>query len=228
MKVFRILLIVSVVVFLGLSGVPSSRLSADPTDDLSLSLAHSPDLEVYDLMSVRKVADVLNDQLDLFPKALTPRLAKHLVKLCRFYRFDPAFILSLIRVESGFHIRVVSAAGAVGLMQVMPATALHIINEWDLPVPSHVDMKRALTDPFFNLTVGVAYLASLRDRYEGRSAYYLLAAYNVGPARLDEILENVALQHKTFHPVQTLKYYEAIRRGVPDFRYYNVRASHQS
>ena len=223
MKVFRIFIIGSVILMLGLSGVPSSRLSADPTDDLSLSLAHSPDLQDYDLMSAGKVAEVLSDQLDLFPKSLTPRLARHLVKLCRYYRFDPAFVLSLIRVESGFHVRVVSNAGAVGLMQVMPTTARLIIDDWDLAVPRRVDIRKALTDPFFNLTVGVAYLASLRDHYEGRSPYYLLAAYNMGPARIDELMTR-----KSFHPVQTLKYYEAIRRGVPDFRYYDVRAPHKS
>jgi soluble lytic murein transglycosylase-like protein len=216
MKVFRFFLILSVIVFIGLSGVPSARLNADPTDDLSLSLAHAPELEVYALMSERKVAEVLADQLDLFPKALTARLGRHLVALCHHYRFDPAFILSLIQVESGFHARIISHAGAVGLMQIMPATAQHIINEWDLPVPAHVDLKRALTDPFFNMTVGIAYLANLRDHYQGRSPYYLLAAYNMGPARVDELMAR-----KSFHPDKSLKYYESIRRGVPDFRYYS-------
>lgn len=215
----RFFLILSAIVFVGLSGIPSARLNADPSDDLSLSLAHAPELDVYALMSERKVAEVLRDQLDLFPDALTPRLAHHMVSLCRHYRFDPAFILSLIRVESRFRIKVVSSAGAVGLMQVMPATARHIIEEWDLPVPHHVNMARALTDPFFNMTVGIAYLANLRDHYQGRSPYYLLAAYNIGPARMDELLA------RGFHPSKTLKYYEDIRRGIPDFRYYSPARS---
>lgn len=215
MKLFRFFIILSAIIFLGLSGIPSTRLNADPTDDLSLSLAHAPELDVYSVMSSKRVAEVLQDHLDLFPKSLTPRLARHLVSLCRHYRFDPAFILSLIRVESRFQVKIVSSAGAIGLMQVMPGTARHIIDEWDLPVSRHVDMKRALTDPFFNLTVGIAYLANLRDHYLGRSPYYLLAAYNMGPARMDELLAR-----GSFKPSQTLRYYESIRRGVPDFRYY--------
>lgn len=215
MKVLRYCLIIPAVLIVGLSGFPSARLNADPTDDLSLSLAHAPELDVYSVMSERKVAEVLRDRLDLFPRALTPKLAHHLVNLSRHYRFDPAFILSLIQVESRFHAKVVSGAGAVGLMQVMPATAKHIIEEWDLPVPHHVNMARALTDPFFNLTVGIAYLANLRNHYRGRSPYYLLAAYNIGPARMDALIAR-----GSFHPKQTLKYYEAIRRGIPDFRYY--------
>jgi soluble lytic murein transglycosylase-like protein len=222
MKYFQFPLTVSLILFVGLSSFSMARLNADPTDDLSLTLAQSPTLEVYSLMSERKVSEVLGDRLDLFPKSLTPRLARHLVRLCRYYRFDPAFILSLIQVESQFHVKVVSFAGAVGLMQVMPATARHIIDEWDLPVPHQVSMKQALGDPFFNMTVGIAYLASLRDHYQGRSPYYLIAAYNVGPARMDELLT-----HKDFHPVQTMKYYDSIRRGVPDFRYY-VRTTSKS
>jgi soluble lytic murein transglycosylase-like protein len=222
MKWISGIIILSAILFVGFSSLPSTRLNADPTDDLSLTLANAPELNAYALMSEHKVAEVLADQLDLFPKSLTPRLARHLVSLCRHYGFDPAFILSLIRVESRFHVKVVSGAGAVGLMQIMPATARVMLEDWDLPLAKPVDFKRALMDPFFNITVGIAYLANLREHYQGRSPYYLLAAYNVGPARMDELLSR-----KSFHPDKTLKYYESIRRGVPDFRYY-VRTARES
>src|SRR6201993_1751506 len=104
MKQFRNLAIALVIGLVGLWGYPSGLLSADPTDDLSLYLAHAPARDVYRLMSEQKVAEVLADNLDLFPKSLAPRLAHHLVSLCKHYRFDPAFVLSLIRVESGFHV----------------------------------------------------------------------------------------------------------------------------
>jgi soluble lytic murein transglycosylase-like protein len=167
-------------------------------------------------MSEKKVEIVLSDRLDIFPKSLSPRLAHHLLQLCQFYRFDPAFILSLIQVESGFHIKAVSSVGAIGLMQVMPSTAQVMIDEWDLPAPKDgTSVERALTDPFFNLTMGVAYLSTLREHYQGKSPYFLLAAYNVGPARMDELLAR-----KEFRPNLTAKYYDAIRRGIPGFRYY--------
>ena len=192
-----------------------SVIQADPTDDFSFSLSHAPEVEAYQLMSEHKVAEVLADHLDLFPISQTPNLAHHLLSLCRTYRFDPAFVLSLIQVESRFHVKVVSPAGAVGLMQLMPATALRVAADWKIPHPPLTAMTRALQDPFMNLTMGVTYLAFLRDRYQQLSPYYLLAAYNIGPAKMDELLS-----HKSFKPVKTLKYFEAIRRGVPSFRYY--------
>jgi soluble lytic murein transglycosylase-like protein len=221
MKLFKMVLLGSLMSFVGFWGLTAGMLSADPTDDLSFYLEHAPARDVYRLMSEKKVAEVFADHLDLFPKSLTPRLAHHLVELCKHYRFDPAFILSLIQVESGFHVKIVSPVGAVGLMQLMPDTARYVVDDWDLPAPAPwISMDRALTDPFFNLTMGVAYLATLRDHYRGRTPYYILAAYNVGPARMDELLSR-----KGFKPDKTVKYYDAIRRGVPRFRYYQRRAA---
>jgi soluble lytic murein transglycosylase-like protein len=224
MKQFRNLAIALVIGLVGLWGYPSGLLSADPTDDLSLYLAHAPARDVYKLMSEKKVAEVLADNLDLFPRSLSPRLAHHILELCKHYRFDPAFILSLIQVESGFHVKAQSPVGAVGLMQLMPATAQHMVDEWNLPGPMGTStMERALTDPFFNITMGVAYLSTLRDHYQGRSPYFLLAAYNVGPARMDELLAK-----RMFKPDKTVKYYDAIRKGVTGFRYYKrTTASHK-
>jgi soluble lytic murein transglycosylase-like protein len=219
MKVFRVVIPASVIGLVSLWSLASGFLSADPTDDLSLYLSQAPARDVYRLMSEKKVAVVFADHLDLFPRSLTPKLAHHLVQLCKYYRFDPAFVLSLIQVESSFHVKVVSSVGAVGLMQVMPKTAEVMVNNWGLPAPagnaSLNSMARALTDPFFNVTMGVAYLSTLRERYQGKSPYYLLAAYNVGPARFEDLLARHA-----FRPDKTAKYYDAIRRGITGFRYY--------
>src|SRR5688572_27686047 len=92
---------------------------ADPVDDLSFTLGHPAGTEVYSLIPENRVSEILADRLDLFPKALAPRLAQHIIFLCKEYRFDPAFILSLIEVESGFHVKAASKVGALGLMQVM-------------------------------------------------------------------------------------------------------------
>jgi soluble lytic murein transglycosylase-like protein len=186
----------------------AARLQADPTDDLSISLSHPSAESAYRLMPEKRVTMILEDHLDGFPESEAPLLARHLLELCRRYRFDPAFILSLIQVESGFRIDVESPFGAIGLMQIMPATALKMAS--DLGVKA-----RSLTDPYYNLMIGVSYLAYLRDYYRGLPPYYLVAAYNIGPSKMDELRSR-----KSFKPVNTKKYYEAIRRGVPDFRYY--------
>lgn len=195
------------------------RYRVDPTDDLSFSL-HWGEAQRSRVMGVEQVQKILADRLDLFPVSQTPKLARHLVALCDQYRFDPAFVLALIQVESRFRVKVVSPAGAVGLMQVMPATASVVSQELSLKTLrlKKVDrsrFERMLTDPFLNVEIGIAYLAWLRDRYRDLSPYYLVAAYNVGPGRMDELLSR-----KEFKPVNTRRYYEAIRKGVPGFRFY--------
>ncbi len=208
--------------------VPSSAslTDADPTDDFSFTLEYSSKAELYHFMSEEAVSEVLSDRLDLFPKSQTPRLAHHILGLCKRFRLDPAFVLSLIQVESSFRVKATSPVGAVGLMQVMISTANDVIREEGLPFSGNEPFKgyslieghlnpAQLADPFVNTAIGIAYLARLRDYYKGFSPYYVLAAYNVGPTRMDELLDR-----KSFKPVETKKYFLAIRRRVPEFRYY--------
>ncbi len=208
---------VAVVMTLGLSG--ATGLQADPTDDLSFSLGPSHGLIGLfgeTTMPESRVVEIFQDRLDLFPRSQAPKLAAHLMRLCSYYRFDPAFVLSLVQVESRFRIKVQSPVGAVGLMQIMPATGLTLAPHAGMSIER---MRSALQDPFFNLQIGIHYLAWLRDHYKGLSPYYLVAAYNVGPARMDELLVR-----KDFKPTGTKKYFEAIRKGVPEFRFYRRKA----
>lgn len=221
---------VSVVLF----SFSSTLTEADPTDDFSMTLGHSHQTGLYRLMQDEQVSEVLSDRLDLFPKSQAPRLARHLVSLCKWHRFDPAFILSLIEVESSFRVKVISSVGALGLMQIMPATARFVIDELGFCFSGHeifpvrslrqsVLSQALLMDPYVNLAIGISYLAWLRDHYRGFPAY-ILAAYNVGPTRLDELLAR-----KSFHPDVTKSYFQAIRRKVPQLRFYqSIRSAQNS
>lgn len=84
------------------------------------------------------------------------------------HRLDALLLAALVEVESRFLPDAVSPMGAVGLTQVMPATA-----RW-LGVPGD------LTDPDSNLDVGARYLSQLLTRFEG-DLELALAAYNAGP-----------------------------------------------
>ncbi len=89
------------------------------------------------------------------------------------YRFDlePALVHAVVRAESGFNPRAVSRAGARGLMQLMPETAIEV-------------GVRDVFHPQDNLDGGVSYLRGLLDRYSG-DVHLALAAYNAGPGAVD-------------------------------------------
>jgi hypothetical protein len=187
---------------------------ADPTDDFSFSIAYATDSDDAHMMKEDEVAAILIDHMDRYPRSESRKLASHIIDLCKQYRFDPAFILSLIQVESGFRKNIVSYAGAMGLMQLMPATAEVVAKRYGVRYTG----ERSLLDPITNVSLGVAYLSELRKKYRGVSPYFAFAAYNMGPARLDRLA-----RHKRFKPVGTKEYYEKIRRGVPGLRFYSPR-----
>lgn len=91
---------------------------------------------------------------------------------------EPEMAFRLVRLESGFNPRAVSSAGALGLTQVMLATA-----RFYEPEISAAD----LLDPAVNLRIGFKYLSDLLERYDDDTEMALLA-YNRGPVRLAELL----------------------------------------
>ena len=113
-------------------------------------------------------------------------------------RFDmpDAWVRSLMRVESGGREYmngelITSGAGAMGLMQVMPSTYDGLRDRYALGDDPF--------DPHDNIMAGVAYM---REMYEIYGSPGFLAAYNAGPARLDDYLANVRpLPDETRHYV---------------------------
>jgi soluble lytic murein transglycosylase-like protein len=109
------------------------------------------------------------DASDRFP---LPRWAP-----LRGWRIDPALALAHIRQESKFRAEVVSPAGAVGLMQVMPATAAAMAAQNGLNYS-----PAALFNPPLNMELGQSFIEKMRR--SGATAGQLprvIAAYNAGP-----------------------------------------------
>lgn len=95
-------------------------------------------------------------------------------------RLDLALIYAISRKESAFIADARSHAGALGLMQVMPATARQTAAGLGLPSPSERDLR----EPTANLRLGANYLAEMLDRFDG-NLIMASAAYNAGPNRVD-------------------------------------------
>lgn len=87
------------------------------------------------------------------------------------YGVEEALIYSVVKQESCFNEKAHSRAGAIGLMQLMPATATHlkIKNPWN---------------PEQNIHGGVKYLSRMLKRFKGNKKF-ALAAYNAGPGKVE-------------------------------------------
>jgi soluble lytic murein transglycosylase len=90
---------------------------------------------------------------------------------------DPAVVFGLIRQESRFVPEIRSAAGAVGLMQLMPATA-----RWTAKKIGLDYRPEMINDRSVNLQLGSSYFKRLLDDFDGSLAM-AAAAYNAGPGR---------------------------------------------
>ena len=100
------------------------------------------------------------------------------------WRVDRALVYAHALQESQFRAKVVSPAGAYGLMQIMPAVATDFAREQGLPA---VD-RSALTRPSVNMDVGQRQLERLRDMTQttGGLLPKVIAAYNAGPKPVGE------------------------------------------
>jgi soluble lytic murein transglycosylase len=94
---------------------------------------------------------------------------------------EPGIVYAIARQESTFNPRITSSAGAMGLMQVTPATGRYVANKFGAPY----DEKRLLSDQIYNVQLGAAVLGDLIKYYRG--SYILsLSGYNAGRGRVKE------------------------------------------
>jgi soluble lytic murein transglycosylase len=95
-------------------------------------------------------------------------------------QLDPALLAAVIETESKFDTNARSSAGAIGLMQLTPATAKGIA-EYTHGTKFQLS---DLDDPDINVRYGTWYLHHLLEHYHGNEEL-ALAAYNAGEARVD-------------------------------------------
>jgi soluble lytic murein transglycosylase len=101
----------------------------------------------------------------------------------RRYELDPALIYGVIRQESAFMEDAVSTVGALGLMQLMPATGKQTARALNIRYSGN----RGLLQSDQNIQLGSAYLNKLMARFNG-SPVLAAAAYNAGPHRVSRWL----------------------------------------
>ena len=99
------------------------------------------------------------------------------------WRVEKALVYAHTLQESGFRNKVVSPAGAYGLMQIMPAAATDFARERGVSID-----RSALTKPSTNMDIGQRHLERLRDMtgVTGGLLPKVIAAYNAGPKPVGE------------------------------------------
>jgi len=117
-------------------------------------------------------------------------------------RLHPALIRAVIKAESDFDPRAVSRSGAIGLMQLMPQTAVRL------------DV-RDMYDPDDNVGGGTKYLRQLLDRFHGNLPL-ALAAYNAGENAVDHYQALPPYDETRQYVRKVLRYYRTflVRDGV--------------
>ncbi|MEX5217290.1 MAG: transglycosylase SLT domain-containing protein [Nitrospira sp.] len=127
---------------------------------------------------------------------------------------NPYLAAAIIREESQYDERAVSMVGAVGLMQLMPATANQVAQRFGLSAVERDD----LFDQGTNIGLGVRYLGQLLDQFSGNVAY-AVAAYNAGPTAVtgwistdgkreqDEFIELIPYQETRLYVKRVLRSY---------------------
>ena len=129
-------------------------------------LAEGPGAQSFDLVGV----DLGFAENQPVPET---EFAEMFYEVGRKYSLNPRLLASIARTESNFEPWARSNKGAIGIMQVMPATAERF----------GVDPGQ-LYDPLVCMDVGAQYLSVLRQRYDGDLAL-MLAAYNAGESTVE-------------------------------------------
>ncbi|MBI4402454.1 MAG: transglycosylase SLT domain-containing protein [Nitrospirae bacterium] len=132
---------------------------------------------------------------------------------------DPYLVAAIIREESQYDARAVSRVGAVGLMQVMPATAQAMARKLGFPDV----MRDDLFDQDTNIRFGSRYLEQLLRQFSG-NVLHAVAAYNAGPVAVsawilkltdkepDEFVELIPFQETRQYVKRVLRSYREYHR----------------
>ena len=109
-----------------------------------------------------------------------------ILKWSQHRNLNPLLVTSLIRQESRFEPEIESSAGALGLMQVMPATGKSVAQQIGL-------QRYSLTNPEDSINIGTFYLDYTHKRYNNNSML-AVASYNAGPHKVAQWVNRYGLK----------------------------------
>ncbi|MBA2484539.1 MAG: lytic transglycosylase domain-containing protein [Nitrospira sp.] len=151
----------------------------------TISLTNVPNDPRYRLV----ISELPRSRSVISDRELEPLIARH----SRAHHLHPALIRAVIKTESDFDPLAVSRAGAIGLMQLMPQTAVRL------------DVRDSY-NPDENVGGGTKYLRQLLDRFNGNLPL-ALAAYNAGEHAVDRYQGLPPIAETRQYVKKVLRYY---------------------
>jgi soluble lytic murein transglycosylase-like protein len=139
---------------------------------------------VPETTAVRTTREVRADEIEAYRELIEQHASRHQIR--------PELVRAVIQVESAFNRWATSNKGAMGLMQLMPATA------------AEFGVDNAY-NPVENIRAGVAYLRQLLDRFGGNEEL-ALAAYNAGPGAVERYGQRVPPYRETRDYVERVRF----------------------
>ena len=119
------------------------------------------------------------EKVDFYNVPLSEEIQLHIFEECEKHNISPSIVIALITMESYFDEYAESAKGAKGLMQVVP--------KWHEERMERLGCTD-LFNPYDNITVGIDYLAELKEK--NSDLYWVLMAYNMGEDKATQTQEN--------------------------------------
>lgn len=144
------------------------------------------------------------------------------------FMVDRALLFAVMRQESAFNSTAHSAAGARGLMQMMPRTASEVARDRAL----HGGKRDKLYDPELNISLGQRYLRQMldSDQVQG-NLFYALVAYNAGPGNMARWQKTVDYRNDPLLYIETVPVQETrtyIERVIANYWAYRARLGQPS
>ncbi|MBM6580260.1 lytic transglycosylase domain-containing protein [Microvirga sp. BT689] len=143
---------------------------------------------------------------------------------------EPAMVYAIARQESAFNPRAISSAGARGLMQLMPATAMRTAKRFGVGF----DLKRLIEDPSYNAKIGSAHLGELMEDWKG-SHILAFASYNAGGGNVIKWVRSYGDPRKPdvdeVDWVERIPFYETrnyVQRVLENLRVYRQRLNERN
>ena len=112
------------------------------------------------------------------------KYSEYVEKYAKEYNIDKYLVYAIIKAESNFEEEAKSASNAIGLMQIMEATAMETANKIDLDVS-----ENDLFNPELNIKIGLKYFTTLLEKYNNNYNLAIIA-YNAGIGNVDKWIQD--------------------------------------